>query len=169
MQRPLPAVVPEGVRHYPLTVSKFDPDNNAVRTTEGVNLSYDYLVVAPGLETNFAGIGGLEAALADPNSMVSSIYSDRTVEQVWRNIQGFKKGRAIFTQPAGIIKCAGAPQKVLWMALSQWNRDGVRANIDATFATGGAGMCPYFFITTVLVPLCFLVFSFFFFFGNRPC
>ena len=145
MQRPLSDVMPSGVRHYPLSVSKFDPDNNAVRTAEGVDVSYDYLVVAPGLETNFAGVSGLEAALSNPASMVSSIYSDRTVEQVWRNIQGFKKGRAIFTQPAGVIKCAGAPQKILWMALSQWNRDGVRNNIDATFATGGAGTTPLSF------------------------
>ena len=162
MQRPLPTVLPDGVRHYPLSVSTFDPENNAVRTNEGVNLSYDYLVVAPGLQTNFAGVSGLEAALANSKSMVSSIYSDRTVEQVWKNIQGFKKGRAIFTQPAGIIKCAGAPQKILWMALSQWKRDGVRANIDATFATGGAGTCHCFFTTTTLFITYFLCFPSFF-------
>ncbi len=142
MGRPLPDVVPQGVRHYPLTVSTFDPANNAVRTAEGVDLSYDYLVVAPGLETNFAGVAGLEAALANPKSQVSSIYSHRTVEQVWRNIQGLKRGRVIFTQPAGVIKCAGAPQKILWMALSQWTRDGVRGDINATFATGAGGMFP---------------------------
>ncbi|KAK7747737.1 hypothetical protein SLS62_008881 [Diatrype stigma] len=140
MSRPLADLVPEGVQRYPLSVASFDPANNAVRTAEGVDLSYDYLVVAPGLETNFAGIAGLEPALADPASQVSSIYSNRTVEQVWRNMQAFKKGKAIFTQPAGVIKCAGAPQKVLWMALSQWTRDGVRGDIDATFATGGGAM-----------------------------
>ncbi|KAJ9143112.1 Sulfide-quinone oxidoreductase [Pleurostoma richardsiae] len=140
MQRPLPSVIPEGVKHYPLQVSTFDPANNVVKTAEGTNVTYDYLVVAPGLETNFAGIAGLPAALEDPASPVSTIYSAQTVEKVWKNIQSFKQGRAIFTQPAGIIKCAGAPQKVMWMALSQWNKDGVRGNIDATFATGAASM-----------------------------
>lgn len=139
MHRPMFSVIPEGVKHYPLRVSTFDPANNAVKTSEGVDVSYDYLIVAPGLETNFAGVAGLEQALQDPASQVSSIYSEKTVEQVWRNVQALKKGSAIFTQPAGIIKCAGAPQKVMWMALSQWQRDGVRDNINITFATGAPG------------------------------
>jgi eukaryotic sulfide quinone oxidoreductase len=139
MSRSMSEVIPSGARHYPVKVSGFDPANNAVLTAEGVDITYDYLVVAPGLETNFAGVAGLPEALQDPSSIVSTIYSDKTVEQVWRNIQGFKKGRAIFTQPAGAMKCAGAPQKVLWMALSQWQRDGVRDNIQAAFATGTPG------------------------------
>ena len=139
VQRPLSHVIPEGVKHYPLRVSTFDPEQNAVKTSEGVDISYDYLIVAPGLEANFGGISGLQEALQDPASQVSSIYSEKTVEQVWRNIQAFKKGQAIFTQPAGVIKCAGAPQKIMWMALSQWKQDGVRDNIDITFATGAPG------------------------------
>lgn len=141
MQRPLSSVIPEGVKHYPLRVSSFDPENNALKTQEGVDVSYDYLIVAPGLETNFAGVAGLPEALQDPSAPVSSIYSDKTVEKVWQNIQGFKQGRAIFTQPAGVIKCAGAPQKIMWMALSQWARDGTRGNVDAVFATGAPGKC----------------------------
>lgn len=139
MQRPESSVIPPGVKHYPLGVSTFDPSNNTVRTTDGVDVTYDYLVVAPGLETNFKGISGLTDALADPAARVSSIYSAPTAEKAWRDIQALKKGKAIFTQPAGAIKCAGAPQKVMWMALSQWAREGVRGDIDATFATGGAG------------------------------
>ncbi|KAI6084495.1 FAD/NAD(P)-binding domain-containing protein [Hypoxylon rubiginosum] len=140
MHRPMFEVIPEGVKHYPLRVSAFDPENNAIKTSDGVDVSYDYLIVAPGLETNFAGVSGLEQALQDTTSQVSSIYSEKTVEQVWKNVQAFKKGPAIFTQPAGVIKCAGAPQKIMWMALSQWKRDGVRDNIDITFATGAPAM-----------------------------
>lgn len=139
MQRPLPSVIPPGVKHYPLSVSNFDPANSVVKTSEGVDISYDFLVVAPGLETNVSGVSGLSEALQDPARPVSSIYSAQTVEKVWKNIQALKQGNAIFTQPAGMIKCAGAPQKILWMALSQWTRDGVRGNIDATFATGAPG------------------------------
>ncbi|KAK3935321.1 hypothetical protein QBC46DRAFT_397742 [Diplogelasinospora grovesii] len=140
MHRPLPDIIPQGVKHYPLNVSSFNPENNSIKTAEGVDVTYDYLVVAPGLETNFAGISGLTEALQDPATQVSSIYSDKTVEQVWKNIKSLKEGKAIFTQPAGIVKCAGAPQKILWMALSQWSKDGVRSNIDAAFATGAGAM-----------------------------
>lgn len=140
MSRPTSSIIPGGVKHYPFSVGAFDPANNIVKTTDGSDVSYDYLIVAPGLEVNFAGIKGLQDALQDPSSSVSSIYSDKTVEQVWKNIQAFKEGPAIFTQPAGIIKCAGAPQKIMWMALSQWKRDGVREKMQPSFATGAPSM-----------------------------
>lgn len=141
MSKATSAVIPSGVAHYPLSVSTFDPENNAVTTTDGVELTYDYLVVAPGLKTDFGAVKGLQEALSDSSSSkVSSIYSADTVEQVWRNIQSFEKGDAIFTQPAGVIKCAGAPQKILWMALSQWKKDGKRDAANAVFATGAPSM-----------------------------
>lgn len=136
MSKPLASVIPAGAKHYSARVQGFDPANNAIQTAEGLDITYDFLVVVPGLESNWAGVKGLPEALEDPASLVSSIYSHKTVEQVWRNIQGFKEGRAIFTQPAGAMKCGGAPQKVLWMALSQWKNDGVRDRITPTFATG---------------------------------
>lgn len=140
MSRPLSSLVPENVTHYPLQVANFDPENNELKTADGVEVSYEYLVVAPGLEVNFGGVKGLPEALQDPSSKVSSIYSNKTVEQVWQNIQDFKKGTAVFTQPAGVIKCAGAPQKILWMALSQWEKNGVRKEILPYFATGAPAM-----------------------------
>lgn len=139
MSKPLSSLVPDNVTLYALNVSTFDPENNELKTSEGVDVSYEYLIVAPGLETNFAGVKGLSEALQDPSSKVSSIYSSKTVESVWKNIQDFKSGSAIFTQPAGVIKCAGAPQKILWMALSQWEKDGVRKEILPYFATGAPG------------------------------
>lgn len=141
MRRPMADVIPSGVQHYPMQVSEFSPDSNSIKTAEGFEISYDYLVVAPGLKTDFGAVKGLEAALADPKSSVSSIYSEPSAEQTWRNIEAFEGGDAIFTQPAGVFKCAGAPQKVLWMALSQWKMDGKREKVRPTFATGAA--CEY--------------------------
>lgn len=140
MSRPLASLVPDSVAHYPLQVAAFDPANNEIVTKEGTSVVYDYLVVAPGLETDFAAVKGLPKALEYIGSGVSSIYSSQTAYQVWRNIEGFGKGTAIFTQPAGVIKCAGAPQKIMWMALSQWEKTGKRKDILPYFATGGAGM-----------------------------
>lgn len=154
-RRPLSSLIPEDVTHYPLQVSNFDPANNELKTSDGVDVSYEYLIVAPGLETNFAGIKGLPEALQDTSSNVSSIYSNKTVEQVWTNIQAFKKGTAIFTQPAGVIKCAGAPQKIMWMALSQWEKDGVRKEILPYFATGGPGRCS---ISTIVMGFLYLLY-----------
>jgi NADPH-dependent 2,4-dienoyl-CoA reductase/sulfur reductase-like enzyme len=140
MRRPMADVIPSGVQHYPMQVAEFSPDSNSIKTAEGFEITYDYLVVAPGLKTDYSTVKGLEVALADPTSSVSSIYSEPSAEQTWRNIEAFEGGDAIFTQPAGVFKCAGAPQKVLWMALSQWKMDGKRDKVRPTFATGAACM-----------------------------
>lgn len=136
MSKSMADVIPSGVQHYPMQVADFLPDSNSIKTAEGFEITYDYLVVVPGLKTDLGAVKGLEEALADSKSNVSSIYSEPSVEQTWRNIQAFEGGDAIFTQPAGVFKCAGAPQKVLWMALSQWKLDGKRDQVRATFATG---------------------------------
>lgn len=134
------SLIPSGVQHHALSVVSFDPSNNSLTTSEGIQVTYDYLIVAPGLKTEFSAISGLEAALQDQSSAVSSIYSTRTVEKTWSDIKNFTDGEAIFTQPAGVIKCAGAPQKVLWMALSEWKNEGIRDAIKPVFATGAASM-----------------------------
>ncbi|GAA6019710.1 hypothetical protein JCM10207_009238 [Rhodosporidiobolus poonsookiae] len=136
MVKSMDEVIPQGVRRFTAAVESFQPENNTVQTADQQKISYDFLVVAPGLKINFDAIKGLKEGLADANGPVSSIYNRDTVEKAWRNIQAFKQGTAIFTQPAGIIKCAGAPQKILWMAESQWRKDGVRDQIEPVFATG---------------------------------
>ncbi|BGP43989.1 hypothetical protein JCM10449v2_008046 [Rhodotorula kratochvilovae] len=136
MNKPMNQVVPQGVKRYETAVETFQPEQNTVTTADNSQIKYDFLIVAPGLKINFDAVKGLKEGLADPKSAVSSIYSLDTVEKTWRNIEAFKKGTAIFTQPAGIIKCAGAPQKVLWMAESQWRKDGVRDQVKPVFATG---------------------------------
>jgi len=60
-----------------------------------------------GLQVNFGAIEGLPKALADASSGVSSIYSYQTCDKAWHDIDALRTGRAIFTQPQGVIKCAG--------------------------------------------------------------
>lgn len=139
-RKPEASVIPSGTKHYSTDVSTFRPDQNIIVTSDGQKIAYDFLVVAPGLKIDFESIQGLPEALSQPDSMVSTIYSKDTAEQVYRNVQSLKSGKAVFTQPAGIVKCAGAAQKILWMSLSNWKRSGVRQDIDATFATGTAAM-----------------------------
>ena len=77
-------------------------------TSSGNTLLYDILVVAAGIQINWEGIsGGLSSALANPLSGVSSIYSYNTCDKTWHDIEAMRTGKAIFTQPAGPVKCAG--------------------------------------------------------------
>jgi sulfide:quinone oxidoreductase len=49
-----------------------------------------------------------------------------------------KHGRALFTQPPMPIKCAGAPQKSMYLSCSAWERAGVLTDIDVQFHNSGA-------------------------------
>ena len=113
LRRPLGSLIPGGsITHHAERVKTFNPDGNSVTTETGRELTYDTLVVAPGLKVKFDAIENLPKALADPGSGVSSIYAYESCDKAWSDIDALRHGKAIFTQPAGVIKCAGAPQKV---------------------------------------------------------
>ncbi|KDR81572.1 hypothetical protein GALMADRAFT_239601 [Galerina marginata CBS 339.88] len=133
--RPLVSLVPSQISLIPEDVKTFSPDSSSVTTTAGRDIAYDTLVVATGLQVNFDAIQGLPDALKDPQSGVSTIYSYQTCDKVWTDIENVKSGNAIFTQPSGIIKCAGAPQKIMWMAWDRFRKTG-REGINVDFYTG---------------------------------
>lgn len=95
-------------------VIEFDPSKNQVKLSNGNWLSYEYLVVAVGIELDFGRIKGLPEAFNTPG--VCSNYSKDTVDKTHAALKEFKGGKAIFTSPVMPIKCAGAPQKILYLA-----------------------------------------------------
>jgi NADPH-dependent 2,4-dienoyl-CoA reductase/sulfur reductase-like enzyme len=105
--RPLASLVPRHISHIPEHVQTFSPESSLVTTVSGRDISYDFLVVAAGLQINYGAIKGLPEALSDEGSGVSTIYSYETCDKVWSDIENLKSGRAVFTQPSGVIKCAG--------------------------------------------------------------
>lgn len=84
-------VIPKTMTHYSKAVSSFQPERNQVTLDDNSTITYDYLVVAPGLKINYAGIDGLEKALADPNSGVSTIYGKGSAVKTWENIKDLKQ------------------------------------------------------------------------------
>ncbi|KAJ3509231.1 hypothetical protein NMY22_g16362 [Coprinellus aureogranulatus] len=139
-RRPLKSLIPSHLTLIPENVATFSPATNSVDTTTGRSVSYDTLVVAAGLQINWDNIQGLSQALIDPSSGVSSIYSYSTCDKVWSDIEGLRNGNAIFTQPAGVIKCAGAPQKIMWMAWDRFRQTDRGGNINVSFYTGMPSM-----------------------------
>ncbi|CAO1623834.1 unnamed protein product [Parajaminaea phylloscopi] len=125
----------DGLELYRDAVESFDPENNRVKTRDGRTISYEHLVVVPGLGLEWAKVAGLKEALDDPSSNVASTYAYETVDNVWQRIQEHRRGPAIFTQPPQPHKCAGAPQKIMWLAWNHWKDTGVRGDIPITFAT----------------------------------
>ncbi|OCF59804.1 sulfide:quinone oxidoreductase [Kwoniella mangroviensis CBS 10435] len=137
-RRSLDSLIPQQFAHIPQNASGFEPGANQVVLADGSKVSYDYLVVAAGIQINWDNIKGLKQAIADPSkSKVSTIYSYETADKTWDLVRNHKgEGEAIFTQPFGVIKCAGAPQKMAYMADSFWKSQAETSNNHSTFITG---------------------------------
>jgi sulfide:quinone oxidoreductase len=133
--RPMAPLIPAGVSHIAAAASEFDPVSNTVGLNNGTSLQYDYLVVATGLRTRWDLVPGLQEAIKDPACPVVSIYDFDGCVKTSKFISEFNEGTALFTQPPQPFKCAGAPQKIMWLAESQWRQRGIRSKIDIVFAT----------------------------------
>ena len=69
---------------------------------------------------------------------VTSNYLYHLAPYTWELVQQLRGGRAIFTQPPMPIKCAGAPQKAMYLSADHWRRSGVLDNIEIEFCNAGA-------------------------------
>ncbi|TDT43510.1 sulfide:quinone oxidoreductase [Halospina denitrificans] len=134
--KPMRTVMPKFVHWYQNTVASVDPERNQVQLKDGSNLAYDALVLAPGLELNWGAIDGLEETIG--KNGVTSNYRLGCAEYTWQLVQSLKGGRALFTQPPMPIKCAGAPQKAMYLSSDHWLRSGAIGNIDVQFHNAGA-------------------------------
>ncbi|RKO87840.1 hypothetical protein BDK51DRAFT_22515, partial [Blyttiomyces helicus] len=134
-QRPMRDLIPKQADWLQTQVTRIDPNTSMVHTSSGsAPIQYDQLVVAPGIHIDWDAIEGLEDALQ--SGAVSSNYSATSVEKTARLLKEFKGGNAIFTQPNTPIKCAGAPQKIAYLAEEIFRENGVRAASNVQFHSG---------------------------------
>jgi sulfide:quinone oxidoreductase len=135
-QRSESAVIPSGVVWVKDRVKEFRPDANQVQTAESGIIEYQVMIVATGLELNFDKIEGVEGNLG--NNGLISVYQYDQLDSATKAIREFNGGVAIFTMPPVPIKCAGAPQKVMYLADDVWRQSGVREKSKIIFASAGA-------------------------------
>ncbi|MDP5062259.1 MAG: NAD(P)/FAD-dependent oxidoreductase, partial [Maribacter sp.] len=131
--RPMSSVIPKNATWIKDKATGFDPENNIVHTASKGDITYDYLVVAPGLAYDYSLVPGLGDAI--DKGVVCSNYTDP--KYTWDVIKNFKGGTALFTQPTTPIKCGGAPQKIMYLAESHFRKSEIRNKTDVIFATGG--------------------------------
>lgn len=132
--RPMAGLIPRGVKWIKDRATEVDHDNNRVSTQNHGEITYDFLIPAPGLVMNYSAMEGLDEALKRPE--VGSNYTDP--EKVWEVLKNFKGGNALFIQPAGAIKCGGAPQKIMYLAEEHFKKEGLRDDTQVIFGTPGS-------------------------------
>lgn len=133
--RTMGSLIPAGVRWIKAAVAAFEPDKNIVILDGCRIVKYGQLVVTPGLKLNWAGIEGLTETLG--RNGVTSNYRYDLAPYTWELVQGLKSGRAVFTQPPMPIKCAGAPQKAMYLSADHWFRTGHLNDIEIDFFNAG--------------------------------
>ncbi|MBY5933958.1 TIGR01244 family phosphatase [Tateyamaria omphalii] len=129
------SLIPRGVRWIQAAVAAFEPADNAVILDGCRVVKYDRLVVCPGLKLDWEAVEGLEDTLG--RNGVTSNYRYDLAPYTWQLVQELKEGRAIFTQPPMPIKCAGAPQKAMYLSGDAWVRNGRLKDIDIQFMNAG--------------------------------
>jgi len=103
------------------------------------------------MQTNWNTVPGLLEGLEQPDSGVVSIYAYKYADKTAKTFDKLKKRLAndktatatcVFTFSPTVLKCAGAPQKILWLFEDQLRSLGtnIRDRVTLGFWTPGGGM-----------------------------
>lgn len=130
------SVIPAGAKWIKDAVVSFQPDQNQLTTKSGGSYSYDYLVVAPGIQLNWHWVKGLPETLG--RNGVTSNYSFEYAPYTFQCIQSMQPGMtAMFTSPSTALKCGGAPQKITYLAADYFRKHGMKGKVTVDFSTAG--------------------------------
>ncbi|WP_339434177.1 NAD(P)/FAD-dependent oxidoreductase [Pseudomonas sp. EA_65y_Pfl2_P78] len=146
--RPMTKVLPRQVTWVQAAVTNVDPETRQLTLNDQRIVSYQNLIVCPGLRLAWEKIEGLQQSLGQHG--VTSNYSYQHAQYTWDQVQKLRGGKALFTQPAMPIKCAGAPQKALYLSCDHWRKTGVLNNVNVEFNLAGAAL---FGVATFVPPL----------------
>ncbi|MDT8363802.1 MAG: TIGR01244 family sulfur transferase [Nitrosomonas sp.] len=131
--RDMASVIPKGAQWIQADATGFIPENNLVQLADGRTIGYQQLIVCPGIRLAWEKIEGIEQTLG--KNGVTSNYRFDLAPYTWMLVKQLKNGKALFTQPPMPIKCAGAPQKAMYLSCDHWQKQEVLDKINVEFDT----------------------------------
>ena len=139
--------MPSDIKWIKDSVEAVDPVWNQVTTKNNGKIAYDFLVLTPGLQTNWDKVEGItQATLGQGNA--NSIYDFEGAQKTWKALQEFSKtgGRGIFTDTYTKHKCGGAPKKICLLAEHYNRKQGTRDKVTVDYYTASNELydIPYF-------------------------
>ncbi|WAJ32103.1 FAD/NAD(P)-binding oxidoreductase [Arthrobacter sp. FX8] len=117
------SVTPQGVTWIHDAAAGIDAAANTVTLASGSTVAYGQLVVCPGLQYDWDAVPGLAEAVHSPSG--ASHYEFELASKAWTLLRSMTSGTAVFTMPAGPIKCGGAAQKPMYLACDSWREQGL--------------------------------------------
>ncbi|NWF66965.1 MAG: NAD(P)/FAD-dependent oxidoreductase [Campylobacterales bacterium] len=146
--------MPSNVKWVKDKVAQFDAAGKKVVTSKGEAISYDYLVIATGIEYAYEKIEGLSADKIGSHGVASIYLNDLDkgtavgAIKCWEQLQAFgdkaKKEKVVglFSDGLTPIKCGGAPKKIQYLTDGYLRKLGGTARDNATldFYTPGEKM-----------------------------
>ncbi|NCT77972.1 TIGR01244 family phosphatase [Pseudomonas stutzeri] len=135
-ERAMSRCIPSKAQWIHAAAEAFEPEHQQVVLEDGSRIGYRALVVCPGLALDWDAIEGARDSLGKYG--VTSNYAFELAPYTWQLVQQLRYGRALFTQPPMPIKCAGAPQKAMYLSCDHWLRQGVLKDIQVDFCSAGA-------------------------------
>lgn len=120
-------VTPKGVAWIKDAVTHLDPDASSIVLASGALLTYDHVIVSPGIQNDWDSIPGLRAAMASPSG--ASNYEFELAIKASALLRDLRRGTVVFSQPAGPASCAAAAQKPMYLACDYWRATGVLGQI----------------------------------------
>ena len=130
-------VIPKNTHWIKDGAAEFLPEENTVICTSGTKLTYDYLIVAPGIQLDWHKVKGLKETLG--KNGVCSNYTYDQAPYTFEALKSLKVGaKVIFTNPNTPIKCGGAPQKIMYLAADYLRKHGILKQSEVHFYSGGS-------------------------------
>lgn len=131
-------VIPERATWIQRAVTGFAPEANEVLLEDGSTVRYGVLIAAPGIMLDFDAIPGLAKTLG--RNGVTCNYRFDAAPYTYELARALRGGRALFTQPPMPIKCAGAPQKAMYLSCDIWREAGTLADTEVEFHLAGPAL-----------------------------
>ncbi|WP_394249366.1 NAD(P)/FAD-dependent oxidoreductase [Arthrobacter pityocampae] len=125
-------VMPRGVAWIQDKATDVSTGTNTVLLASGSAVTYDHLVVCPGIQNDWTAVPGLKEAMEGPHG--ASNYEYELAPKAWKLFRDLTRGTVVFTQPPGPASCDGAAQKPMYLACDHWQRQGVLKDIRVVLA-----------------------------------
>lgn len=117
-------LIPEEAVWVNRAVKLLDPEQNQVTLDNQSTITYEYLIVAAGIEIDWDSVKGLKAVIGKKMYVVTNSFEH--VQYTWETIRNFTPGTALFTHPNSPVKCGGVPQKIMYLVESYFRKQGIR-------------------------------------------